>query len=96
MNNSSSANTVLQAIGRVYRIGQNHKSRVVLFTLARKSNQVEQARAADKMEAQISGRGKITVTDQELEEAQVDHPGEDAVGHQAPFSQPKRRSCTVG
>lgn len=61
-------NTMLQAIGRVFRIGQKHPQNIWILTADETYDQVKQHRAATKIISQIAGQGDIHVTDQEIQD----------------------------
>lgn len=77
LNVLGSANTLLQAIGHIFHLGQTCSQRVWIVTVDRTYDQIIQARAARKMISQIAGQGNITASDQDLEAQKAIHQGLD-------------------
>ncbi|HEY0206645.1 MAG TPA: SNF2-related protein [Acetobacteraceae bacterium] len=77
---AANANTALQAIGRVFRIGQPRPQQIWILVLDHSYDQVSQARAAVKMIGQIAGGGDMSYTDEDLNAARAAvRRGEDCI-----------------
>jgi hypothetical protein len=64
-----SDSATLQAISRVFRLGQTKVSCIWIVTVNHSYDQVLQARNAQKMRAQIAGQGAVDPTEEEVEVA---------------------------
>ncbi|OBT52965.1 hypothetical protein VE04_08781 [Pseudogymnoascus sp. 24MN13] len=61
-----SANIMSQAIGRIHRLGQEKKQNIYVLTTNYSYDQVQQARAAQKMYSQIAGSADIRIRREDM------------------------------
>lgn len=64
---TSLTGTMLQAIGRIFRLGQRRPQKIWIATVDHTYDQIVQSRAAKKMVSQIAGQGNVTMTDEEVQ-----------------------------
>ena len=75
-----SANVMLQALHRIFRLGQKKTGNIVLVTLNHSYDQALQAKACKKMIPQIAGQGDVAVTDDMRANYKATHDGWDHEG----------------
>jgi hypothetical protein len=65
MDTAANVNTVIQTIGRIHRLGQKEVQDIYIVTVDHTYDQVLQAKAANKMVAQLAGEARVQGDSQE-------------------------------
>jgi len=72
MDTAANVNTIIQTIGRIHRLGQKEVQDVYIITVDHTYDQVLQAKATNKMIAQLSGEARTTGNSKEEMEANAE------------------------
>lgn len=72
LDTAANVNTIIQTIGRIHRLGQKEVQDIYIITVDHTYDQVLQAKATNKMIAQLSGEARIKGNSQEEMEANAE------------------------
>jgi hypothetical protein len=73
MDTAANVNTIIQTIGRIHRLGQKEVQDVYIITVDHTYDQILQAKAANKMVAQLAGEARIQGDSKEEMEEVAEH-----------------------